>query len=191
MKNDKNYSASGGMAHLAALLLLVCTFNAQATAPRITAQLFGEESRADIVAYQVAPSDAAAQSENALTFQIVTEAFKVAGKSPIVDVLPSKQLASYALFNNDAVGLIGTPHDLAEKDKKQYSMVAFYLRESGDQPVVLIFSRAHGAVLHKAFVDGLKSILKSGKYQELIEKQRGKLPADYVSRMKRLNPGWK
>lgn len=189
MKNDKNYSASAGMAHLTALLLLVCAFSAQATAPRITAQLFGEASRADIVAYQSVSSEA--QSESALTLQIVTEAFKVAGKSPIVDVLPSKQLASYALFNNDAVGLIGSPDDLAEKDKKQYSVVAFYLRKSGDQPVVLIFSRAHGKELHKAFVDGLQNILKSGKYLKIIEKQRGKLPDDYVGRMKSLNPGWK
>lgn len=33
------------------LAALACSLNAQATAPRITAQLFGEEKKADIVAY--------------------------------------------------------------------------------------------------------------------------------------------
>ncbi|MCX7192338.1 MAG: hypothetical protein NTY60_01710 [Proteobacteria bacterium] len=181
MKNYNNRT----IVRLSALFLLACTFGAQATAPRITAQLFGEERKADIVAYQSAMPEA--QSDSALAVQIVTEAFKAAGKTPVVDVLPSKQLATYALFNNDAVALIGSPQDLAVKDKKQYNVVTFYLGAAGD--VVLIF--AHGTGLHKAFVAGMQKIIKSGKYLEIIEKSRGKLPADYVKRIKRLNPGWK
>jgi hypothetical protein len=177
------------MAQLLAAVLLVCSFSANATAPRITAQMFGEEKKADIVAYQSASSSA--KSEAALTLEIVTEAFKSVDKMPVVDVLPSKQLASYALFNNEAVALIGSPQDLSAKDKKQFSIVTFYLSAAVDTPVVLIFSNAHGADLHKAFVAGMQKIIKSGKYLEVIEKTRGKLPADYVSRVKHLNPGWK
>lgn len=193
MKNYNNfpYSALGGMTRLVAIVLLVCSFSANATAPRITAQLFGEERKTEIVAYQSAPSEAAPKSDSGLTVEIVTAAFKAAGKTPAVDVLPSKQLATYALFNNEAVALIGSPQDLAGKDKKQYRVVTFYLRGAGDEPVVLIFSNLRGKELHKAFVDGLQKIFKSGKYVEIVEKSRGKLPADYVIRLKRQNPGWK
>jgi len=177
------------LARLSALLLFACSFSAQATAPRITAQLFGDEQKADIVAYQSASADA--KSETELTLALVTEAFKASGKTPIIDVLPSQQLATYALFNNEAVALMGSAQDLAGQDKKKYSAVAFYLRGTGDEPVVLIFSNARGKELYKAFVAGMKKILKSGKYLQRVEKSRGKLPADYVGRVQRLNPNWK
>lgn len=191
MKNYNHFSylAWGGMTRLLAIMLLVCSSSANATAPRITAQLFGEEKKVDIVAYQSASSDAAANSENALTVEIVTQAFKAAGKTPTVDVLPSKQLATYTLFNNEAVALMGSSQDLAEKDKSQYRVVTFYLR--ADEPVELIFSNARGKELHKAFVVGLQKILKSGKYLEILEKYHVKVPADYIGRLKRQNPGWK
>ncbi|MFA6971743.1 MAG: hypothetical protein WC208_10125 [Gallionella sp.] len=191
MKNYHSFACSawGGMTRLVAIVLLVFSSSAYATAPRITAQLFGEERKTDIVAYQSAPSEAAAKSDSALTVEIVTAAFKAAGKAPTVDVLPSKQLATYALFNNEAVALMGSPQDLAEKDKNQYRVVTFYLR--ADEPVELIFSNARGKELHKAFVDGLQKILKNGKYLEILEKYHVKVPADYVGRLKRQNPGWK
>ena len=174
---------------LTALLLLAFSFGAQATAPRITAKLFGDEAKADIVAYQAASADAKSQTE--LTLAIVTEAFKASGKTPIIDVLPSKQLATYALFNNEAVALMGSAQDLAGQDIKKYSVVAFYLRGAANEPVALIFSNVHGKELQEAFVSGMQKILKSGKYLQLVEKSRGKLPADYVGRVQRLNPSWK
>lgn len=189
--NHFSYSAWGGMTRLLAIALLVCSFSANATAPRITAELFGEERKSDIVAYESAPSEAAHKSESALTVEIATAAFKAAGKTPTLDVLPSKQLATYALFNNDAAGLIGSPQDLAARDRSQYRVVTFYLTGAGDEPVALIFSNAQGKGWHKAFVDGMQKILKNGKYLQIVEKHRGKLPTDYVSRLKRQNPGWK
>ena len=172
---------------LTALLLLACSFSAFATAPRITAKMFGEERKADIVAYQSAD----AKSDSALTVEIVKAAFSAAGKTPVLDVLPSRQLAAYELFSSDALALIGSPEDLAAKDSKQYSVVTFYFSAQGDEPVALIFSHARGGALKKAFIDGMQKLLKSGKYLEIIEKSRGKLPADYISRIKRQNPGWK
>ena len=172
---------------LTALLLLACSCSAFATAPRITAKMFGEEKKADIVAYQSAD----AKSDSALMVEIVTAAFSVSGKSPVLDVLPSRQLAVYELFSGDALALIGSPQDLAAKDSKQYSVVTFYLRAQGDEPVALIFSNARGAEYKKAFVAGMQKLFKSGKYLEMIEQSRGKLPADYISRVKRQNPGWK
>lgn len=197
MKNDQtsvlSRSAWGGMPHLLAMLCLVCSWSAQATAPRIAPQLFGEEKKADIVGYQFAPSGAAAKSDGELAVAIVTEAFKAADKTPLVDVLPSKQLAKYALFNHDAVALMGSPQDLAAKEKNQYRMVTFYLRAQGDEPVALIFSNARGNELQLAFNQGLQKIIHSGKYLEILEKHYGKgqVPADYASRLKRHNPGWK
>ena len=190
-------SAWVGMTRLLAVFCLIFSWSAQATAPRITSQMFGEEKKADIVGYQLAPLDAAAKSEGELAVEIVTEAFKAAGKMPLVDVLPSKQLATYALFSNDAVALIGIQQDLAAKEKNQYRVVTFYLRgiAPGEEPVSLIFSKknARGNELQQAFNEGLQKIIKSGKYLEILEKYhgKGKVPADYVSRLKHHNPGWK
>ncbi len=190
-------SAWVGMTRLLAMFCLVCSWNAQATAPRITSQMFGEEKKADIVGYQLAPLDAAAKSDGELAVEIVTEAFKAAGKTPLVDVLPSKELAKYALLNNDAVALIGKSQDLTEKEKNQHHMITFYLRgiAPGEEPVSLIFSKKNPRVkeLQPAFNEGLQKIIKSGKYLELLEKYNGKdkVPADYASRLKRHNPGWK
>jgi hypothetical protein len=165
------------------MVAMLCSFNAQATAPRITAQLFGEEQKADIVAYQ--SSDVKFQT--ALMVEIVNQAFKAAGKSPVVDVLPSRQLATYALFNKDVAGLIGVADDVAAKDRKQYEVVTFYLGTTDDSVLFL----AHGSDLHKFFIEGMRKILKNGTYLQIVEKSDVKLPADYISRIKYLNPGWK
>lgn len=185
------------MTRLLAMFFLLCSCGAQATAPRITGQMFGEEKKADIVGYQSLPMDATAKSESALAMQIVTEAFKAAGKTPTVDLLPSKQLAKYALLDNNVVALLGSPQDLTEQEKNQYRVVTFFLKGSapGEEPVSLIFSKknARGDELHQAFNEGLQKILKNGKYLEILEKDRGKgqVPSDYVNRLKRHNPGWK
>lgn len=189
MKNYSHSSVLSALARLTTLLFLACSLNAHATAPRIAANMFGEEKKADIVAYQSASAEAKLEAE--LTLSIVTEAFKASGKSPIIDVLPSTQLATYALFNHDAVALKGSPQDLAGQDKKQYSVVTFYLNKTNDEPVVLIFSNVPGKELHRAFVSGMQKIIKNGKYQQLFEKSRGKLPVEYFERLKRLNPSWK
>jgi hypothetical protein len=189
MKKYTQPIAWRSVARLTTWLLLACSFSAQATAPRITAELFGDAKKADIVAYQGA--SAAAKVETELALAIVTEAFKAAGKTPVIDVLPSQQLATYALFNNEAQAMMGIAQDLAGQDKKKYSVVAFHLKGADDVPVVLIFSNVHGKELQKAFVSGMQKILKSGKYLQQVEKSRGKLPADYVDRVQRLNPSWK
>jgi len=182
-------------------IFLVCSWSAQATAPRVAPQLFGEEKKADIVGYQFAPLKAAKSdgelAVGKLAVEIVMEAFKAAGKTPTVDVLPSKQLAKYALLNNDALALMGRSLDLTAKEKNQYRVVTFYLRgvAPNEEPVSLIFSKKNirGNELQLAFNAGLQNIIKSGKYLEIMEKYHGKglVPADYVSRLKRHNPGWK
>lgn len=182
-------------ARLLAISCLICSWNAQATAPRITAQMFGEEKKTDIVGYQLAPLDAAAKSDNESAVEIVTESFEAAGKTPSVDILPSKELAKYSLLNNEAVALIGSPGDLNAKEKAQYHVVTFYLKGTApnEEPVALIFSKknARGKELQLSFTEGLKKIIKSGKYLEILEKYhgKGKVPADYVNRLKRHSPG--
>jgi len=203
MKHYKTSGSSrsvwGDMPRLLAIFCLVCSWSAEATAPRIAPGLFGEEKKADIVGYQFAPLEASKSDGELpvgkLAVEIVTEAFKAAGKTPLVDVLPSKQLAKYALFNNDAVALMGSPQDLAAKERNQYRVVTFYLRDMvrGEEPVALIFSKARGNELQPAFNQGLQKIVNNGKYLEILEKYHGKgqVPADYASRLKRHNPGWK
>lgn len=204
MKNHKIrglFSSSlAGMTRLAAVLWLLCMWSVEATAataPRITPGLFGEEQKADIVGYQLAPLDAAAKSDGEAALEIVNEAFKAAEETVTVDVLPAKQLALYALLNNEAAALIGSQQDLPEKDKNQYRMVAFYLRVAApsEEPLALIFGKKHSRTneLLQVFNEGLQKLVKSGKYLEILEKHYGKgqVPADYVSRLQRHNSGLK
>lgn len=187
MKIHKKYFICrvGGL--FSALLFLAFSMSVEATAPRITPKMFGDERTSDIVAYQ--PAATGENSDSVLTSEIVTAAFSAAGKTPTIDVLPSKQLATYALLNNDAVAMIGNNKDLTEKDRHLHSLVTFYLR--GDEAVVMIFNNKRGGDLRKAFVEGMQKIIKNGKYLEIFEKSRVNLPADYMSRLKRYNPSWK
>lgn len=197
MKFYRTGSVWGCMARLLAIFCMVCSWSAEATAPRITSQLFGEEKKADIVGYQFAPLEAGIKSDSELAVRIVTEAFSAVGKTPVVDVLPSKQLATYALFSHEAVALMGSQQDLVAKEKNQYHVVTFYLRgiTPNEEPISLIFSKKnpHGDELHRAFNEGLQKILKSGKYLEILEEHHGKghVPTDYASRLKQYNPDWK
>ncbi|MBI3222376.1 MAG: hypothetical protein HYZ46_04755 [Nitrosomonadales bacterium] len=180
-----------------AMLCLLCSWNAEATAPRVAPQLFGEEMKSDIVGYQLAPLANPVKSEEALVQELIAEAFKAAGKTVTLDVLPSRQLAKYALLNSDAVALMGSQGDLTAKEKSQYRVVTFYLRGAapGEEAIALIFSKKHvrGKALQQAFDAGLQKIIKSGKYAELLEKHlvKGQDVAGYAMRLKRYNPGWK
>ena len=199
MKNFRTVAfACSNQGVVTPLFFVFCLFlswSAAATAPRVAPQLFGEERKADVVGYQAGPVDA--KSESALAVELVSEAFAAASKTPVVDVLPSRQLAKYALTTHDAVALIGGQQDLTAKEKSQYRVVTFYLRGSGasEEPVLLIFSKKHvrGNELYKAFNEGMQKIVKNGKYMEILEKYHGKepVPAGYFSRLKRYNPNIK
>lgn len=172
--------------------LLLFSLGAHATAPRVSAEMFGEEKHADIVGYQYSPSDEAAQLDSAAITEIIAEAFKAANAKPTVDMLPSKQVASYALINNEAVGFIGTPQDLGETPKNKYLMTRFFFK--GDAAIALIVSNSkQGKMLHEAFNQGLQKIIKSGKYAAVLENRfgKGQVPADYLTNLKKQNPSWK
>lgn len=187
--NNHKYHKAGYMAHFIALFMLAFSLGAQATAPRITPQFFGEERKTDIAAYQFEPFDAAAKSDSALRAEIVKEAYSAAGVAPAIDVLPSRQLAGYALTNGDVAALVGSAQDIPSK--KDYRTVLFYFK--GEDAVFLIFSKKHprGNELYQAFNAGLQKIVGNGKYQEILVKYRVKTSADYFSRIRRHNPGWK
>lgn len=201
MKNYKDagsfFSFWGRVGQLLVLGLCLCSFNAEATAPRVAPGLFGEEMKADILKYRLSPSKTATQSEDALLSELVTAAFDAAGKTPVLEVQPSRQLAKYALFKDEVVALIGSPQDFSTKEKIQYRLVTFYLRGavSNGEPVVMIFSKkgARADELYQAFNKGLQAILKSGAYQEILERHhgRGRVAADYVGRLQQLNPALK
>ncbi len=190
-------SAKKSITGLLATLLLICATSAQATAPRVAPKLFGEEKNADIVGYQFANTDAKSKPLNELALTIVTEAFKAAGKSPIIDVLPSKQLALYALTNNDAAVLMGSPQDLEAKEQKQYRTVVFYIKgtASNEIAVALMFGnkKAESKALYVAFNEGMQKLIKSGKYMILLSylNLTEAEQADMVKRLKFRNSSWK
>lgn len=199
MKHDKATqscaSAWSAIGRRLAVLCLLAAGAAEATAPRITPQLFADRP-ADIVAYQLAPIDAAARADGELAEKLVIAAFKAAELTPTLDTLPARQLAKYALLNNEAVALIGSPQDLSEPERKQYRMVTFLLRDTtpGEPAVALIFSKdKREAKWYRAFNEGLQKIIGNGTYLDIIKPYRAKdgLPADYFKRLKRHNPDWK
>lgn len=193
MKTSKIAAARGCLGALMLVLPLVWPATALATAPRIAPQLFGEERITDIVGYRLAPDSEAESAESGLAVALVTAAFAAAGQAPVIDVLPSRQLARYVLEQNEAAALIGGPGDPGVAETAADRRVVFYLRETGE-PLSLIFSRTHPCAgkLFDAFRDGLRRIVASGRYRELLE-QHGRAPgaaADAVVRLQRLDPGW-
>ncbi len=165
-----------------ACLCLVLPLQALATAPRISAEMFGAEKRQDIAAYLVD------QQEMDLMAEIVAEAFRPSGLSPSVDAMPSRQLARYALSSGDAPVLMGTAQDLPKKG--DYRKIGFYIRPSGEA-VFLIFGHGGRADrFYDAFESGLRRMLKSGKYAEILGKHL-KAHGDAAERVERLNPQWK
>lgn len=193
MKTSKIAAARGCLGALMLVLPLVWPATALATAPRIAPQLFGEERITDIVGYRLAPDSEAESAESGLAVALVTAAFAAAGQAPVIDMLPSRQLARYVLEQNEAAALIGGPGDPGVAETAADRRVVFYLRETGE-PLSLIFSRTHPCAgkLFDAFRDGLRRIVASGRYRELLE-QHGRAPgaaADAVVRLQRLDPGW-
>lgn len=193
MKTSKIAAARGCLGALMLVLPLVWPATALATAPRIAPQLFGEERITDIVGYRLAPDSEAESAESGLAVALVTAAFAAAGQAPVIDMLPSRQLARYVLEQNEAAALIGGPGDPGVAETAADRRVVFYLRETGE-PLSLIFSKTHprAGKLFDAFRDGLRRIVASGRYRELLE-QHGRAPgaaADAVVRLQRLDPGW-
>jgi hypothetical protein len=190
-------SAKKSVIGLLAVLFLLCSVSAQATAPRVAPKLFGDEKPADIVGYQFVGTDSAARPISEFAIALVTEAYKAVGKAPVIDVLPSKQLATYALTNNDAAVLIGTPQDVSAKEQKQYRTVVFYIHGTapGETLVALIFGnkKVESKALYSAFNEGMKKLIKSGRYLAILSDLNGKgsVPANALTRLKSHNPSWK
>ncbi len=113
------------------LLVALCLFwsdGSYATAPRIAPQMFGEERKADIIAYEIAPLVTTNQTDGGLAIAILSAAFNASGQKLIIDIVPAKPLAKYALLNNDVVAMIGESQDISAKEKNQFLAEAFYLK---------------------------------------------------------------
>ncbi len=169
------------------LLFLLLSFAAGATAPRISAQMFGVEKKDDIAAY----SSAGSGRDIDMLSELVMAAFAEKGLVPILDVMPSRQLARYALSSGDAPSLVGLQEDIPARGN--YRAVAFYPGDQEGKAEFLIFSREgkRAEELYRAFNAGLQEILKNGKYRKIVEKHHGRLPQDIALKLKGLNPGWK
>lgn len=180
---------------LLALCWLMAAGHAHATAPRVTPKLFGEERRTDIVGYQLGPQQAA--DERVLAANIVTQAFEAAGMTLTVDVLPSRQLARYALLSGDALALIGNRRDVAGDEQEAYRQVPFFVSPvavAAEPQLLILDARSERTPeLILAFNEGLQRLINSGKYLLLLERHygKGRVPSDYFTRLKRLNPALK
>ncbi|MFH2140446.1 MAG: hypothetical protein ABII63_06590 [Pseudomonadota bacterium] len=183
------------MTHLFAISLLLFSWSAQATAPRVAPKLFGDVRQVDVIGYY--SSQQSSEAEGKLTADLLEAAFQAGGVQPNIDVLPSKQLAKYEFVVNRVPAMIVATDDLTAKEKKRYRTVAYFLSDiaAAKVPVLLAFDlkNPRGAKLHKAFDKGLQAIIKNGKYLELMRRHLGKdaIPADYLGQLKRQNPDWK
>jgi hypothetical protein len=109
------------------MFCLLCSWNVNATAPRIGPQLF-DERKADIVAYETTPLITTTQADGGLAIAILSAAFNAAGQTLVIDILPAKPLAKYALLNNEVLAMIGDAQDLSAQEKNQVLAEAFYLK---------------------------------------------------------------
>lgn len=188
--------ARGWLLGMFTAMALAGAWTVEATAPRISSGMFGEEKKADILQYRLSMLGTSVDSEEKLITGIVTEAFKVGGKSPVLDVQPARQLAKYALFNGEVAALIGSPLDFNAREKKRYRIVTFYLSVGTTKgtEVALVFSGSHPAAddLFRAFESGIQQLIANGKYLEILEAHHGKdkIPPDYLDTLKLSNPDW-
>ncbi|MDD2777046.1 MAG: hypothetical protein PHU06_13925 [Gallionella sp.] len=185
----------GSLAHLLAFSLMLFTWSAEATAPRIAAKMLGEERHVDVVGYYSSSQNTpAAEIEGKLTADLLSAAFQAGGMQPEIDVLPSKQLAKYEFVVNQVPVLICAEGDLTAKEMKRYRLVTYFLSDvaNGNNPISLAFDlkNPRGDKLYKAFDKGLQKIISNGKYRELMQKHLGKdaVSANYFSRLQRQNP---
>lgn len=132
MKTAKNLSCCRrNSLKISQFLVVLCFFwsvGASATAPRISAQMFGEERKADIIAYEMPPLVTTSQTDGGIAIAILSAAFNASDEKLIIDIVPAKPLAKYALLNNEVVAMIGDSQDLQAKEKKQVIAEAFYLK---------------------------------------------------------------
>lgn len=132
MKPTKNLSYSFlNSLNFSQLLATFCLFwscSSYATAPRIAPQMFGEERKADIIAYETTPLVTTTQTDGGLVIAILSAAFNASGQKLIIDIVPAKPLAKYALLNNEVVAMIGDNQDISAKEKNQVIGEAFYLK---------------------------------------------------------------
>ena len=188
---------SHGRMLLFTLCCLMAAWNAEATAPRVAQPLFGNDSQADVVGYQAAQTDSKARAEGQLIQALVTEAFQAGGMLPVIDLLPSKQLAHYEFVVNEAPALIIDQEDITAQHMERSYQVVFYLKGAGDgvESVSLMFSKKNPRAreMHDVFDKGLRAIVENGRYLDVVQQHlgAGKLPAGMSDRLKRLNPGWK
>lgn len=132
MKPAKNLSCPFLNLHnISRLLITLCLFwsyGCYATAPRIAPQMFGEERKADIIAYEIPPLVTGTQTDGGLAIAILSAAFNASGQKLIIDIVPAKPLAKYALLNDEVVAMIGESPDISAKEKNQFLSEAFYLK---------------------------------------------------------------
>lgn len=176
------------MLSLFGVLCLFAAGSVQATAPRIAAQMFGVESKADIAAYPfVQITDSSSKAEEELLLELVRAAYKAAGQEVVIDVMPSRQLAQYALQNGDVAALLGTNQDSAAKTHA----IVFFIRENNEQPVSLIFNikSEQANKRYKAFANGLNKIISDGQYAHIFSLYCGKdaTAAEMIKHIKSLN----
>jgi len=190
-------SQSNGAISLLILCCLIVPCDAVATAPRIAPPLFGDDSQADVVGYQSAPIGSRAKAEEQLILALLRAAFEVSGIQPIIDILPSKQLAHYEFVVNEVPGLIVNQHDIKTHRLAHAQQVVFYLKGTTDEAeaIVLLFSdkNPRARELHRVFDKGLQAIVANGRYLDVMQQYlgAGELPSGMIGRLKRLNPGWK
>lgn len=176
-------------------LLLMFLFNfsiANAVAPRITQDMFGQEVSADILAYESIETNDSQVTD--ITVEIVKQAFAIEETLLNIDVVPSTQLAIYALFNGDVLALIGNESDLTAFDKSQYFCSVFYIHDNATQkiPFALYIDKnaPNAEKLFTSFEQGLLKLLENQTYSDIIQSKSGKVePINYKELLNEYHQG--
>ncbi|MBF0508481.1 MAG: hypothetical protein HQK57_06090 [Deltaproteobacteria bacterium] len=158
------------------ILSLILAGRAWATAPRFAPEMFGaEKTKLEIFIYEIPPLIKMTAEKGGPLSEVIRQALKVEGVEVEVKILPSLSLIKYSLINENAVAALGLT-DLSDNEKKHLIFVPCYLTKVQTQPVSLIFNKKHpqGEKLAGKFKQGLKKLIESKEYIQILEKGLGK-----------------
>lgn len=164
-----------------------------ATAPRFAPDWFilDEGSKPLIVAYEYSPYRTVSTENKGIHMEIVMAAFKAAQVDVDVEIQPVKDLVRYALFQENALAVIGENWNFSKEEQRNLVSIPFAFIEKTENDVLsfIIFNRRHqeGKSMADLFLEGFKKILKNGNYRDLFERSdTGRsIPRSYFKRLEK------
>lgn len=105
------------------LVILADSRIAEATGPRFTPQMFEDEDKIQIVAYEYPPLTTLEIASMGLVTEVVQASFKEADMEVTIEIQVLKDLAKYYLLQDNAIAMMGQKQDFSEEEQKQLVII--------------------------------------------------------------------